>query len=155
MHTKIFWHRLAESLRLKPQRMVGTTSYRNDMYRLPHWNSPREEWILQGFTIGKVHSSYVGSLGQVLIFYSRATVPEWILEKKIMEDCSLRASRVCHSSSSSISPTLLEFLHRLQVHLAAVLCTFSTCAVWVYGRDAKQMLHTPAEGEPMVFWWTF
>ena len=44
----------------------------------------------------------------------------------------LRRTALCrdvHSSLSSIQPTLLESLHLLQVHLAAVLCTFSTLAV--------------------------
>ena len=42
-------------------------------------------------------------------------------------------SRDGHSSSSSMSPTLLVFLHPLQVHLAAVLCTFSTCLSFMIG----------------------
>ena len=68
---------------------------------------------------------------------SRDTVPEWILYKKVKEDCSLRATRDGHSSSSSMSPTLLVFLHRLQVHLSAVLCTFSICAIWVSWQECQ------------------
>ena len=47
----------------------------------------------------------------------------------------LRKTALCGSPGmatqvrQSISPTLLVFLHLLQVHLAAVLCTFSTCPI--------------------------
>ena len=58
-------------------------------------------------------------------------IPRWILWKKSREDWSLWASRVAHCSSSSILPTLLVLRHLLQVQLAAVLCTLSTCWIWV------------------------
>ena len=53
-------------------------------------------------------------------------VPQWILWKETREDWFLWASRVGHCSSSSISSTLLELRHLLQVQRDAVLCTFST-----------------------------
>ena len=45
---------------------------------------------------------------------------------------SLRASRDGHSSSSSISPTLLVFRHLLQVQRAAVLWNFSIWLIWSF-----------------------
>ena len=56
-----------------------------------------------------------------------------------MEDFTLRSSREGQSSSSNISSTLLLFLHRLQVHLASVLCPLSTLSVMsqCHYRDTK------------------
>ena len=53
--------------------------------------------------------------------FSIDTAPECILWKRSREDRSLRASRDGHSSSSSISLTLLVFRHLLQVQRAVVL----------------------------------
>ena len=58
-------------------------------------------------------------------------IPQWILWKKSREDWSLCASRVGHCSLSSISPTLQVLRHPLQVQRVAVLCSFSTCWIWV------------------------
>ena len=43
------------------------------------------------------------------LFFSIATVSEWILWKKAKEACSRRSSTVGHSSSLSMSPTLLHY----------------------------------------------
>ena len=64
-------------------------------------------------------SNFVPRPGTYL--FSRNTVPGRILLKMLKEDCSLRASRDGHIRSSSMSPTLLVFLNRMQVHLAVVL----------------------------------
>ena len=46
-------------------------------------------------------------------------------------------SRDGHSSSFSMSPALLVLLHRLQVHIAAVLCTSLPVESEVCDRDSK------------------
>ena len=43
---------------------------------------------------------------------------------EVKEDFTLRSSRDGHLSSSCIPPTLFLYLHRLQVHLTVVFCTF-------------------------------
>ena len=70
--------------------------------------------------------------GVIYLSYSIETAPQWILWKRSKEDWSLRASRDGHSSSSSISPTLLVFCHLLQVQRAAVLWTFSIWLIWSF-----------------------
>ena len=62
---------------------------------------------------------------------SKDIIPQWILWKKGRRDWSIRASRVGHCRSLSISPTLLVLRHLLGVQRVAVLCTFSTCWIWV------------------------
>ena len=64
--------------------------------------------------------------------FSIDTAPQWILRKRSKEDWSLRASRDGHSSSSSISPTLLVFRHLLQVQRSAVLWTLSIWLIWSF-----------------------
>ena len=68
--------------------------------------------------------------GVIYLSFSIDTAPQWILWKRSKEDWSLLASRDGHSSSSSISPTLLVFRHLLQVQRAAVLWTFSIWLIW-------------------------
>ena len=70
--------------------------------------------------------------GVIYLSFSIDTAPQWILWKRSKEDRSLRASRDGHSSSSSISPTLLMFRHLLQVQRAAVLWTFSIWSIWSF-----------------------
>ena len=84
-------------------------------------------------------SSYVLGRVQVLIFHKRHSTGVNLVERseKVKEDCSLRATRDGHSSSSSISPTLLVFLYHLQVHLAAVFCTPPPVQSEFHDRDAK------------------
>ena len=66
--------------------------------------------------------------GVIYLSFSIDTATQWILWKRSKEDWSVRGSRDGHSSSSSISPTLLVFFHLLQVQQAAVLWTFS---IWL------------------------
>ena len=105
----------------------------------PLWNSSGKNWVLQGITVCLV-STISGTVwcpgrfqtvsrGQVLVFFYR---PKCIAWKRRREDRSLRASRDGHSSSSSISLTLLVFRHLLQVQRAAVLWTFPTWLIWSF-----------------------
>ena len=122
--------------------LCGLGIHRRRGKTIPLRNSSREERILQGITIGLVPTTLcvvyfrcpcLGCScrrGQVSIFINRH-IPECILQKKVKEDCSQQASRDGLSSSLSMSPTLLLFLHRQQVHRAALLCTLSTCWIWV------------------------
>ena len=70
--------------------------------------------------------------GVIYLSFSINTALQWILWKRNKKDWSLRASRDGHSSSSSITPTLLVFRHLLQVHRAAVLWTFSIWLFWSF-----------------------
>ena len=70
--------------------------------------------------------------GAMYLSFSMDTAPECILWKRSREDRSLRASRDGHSSSWSISPTLLVFRLLLQVQRVAVLWTFSTWLIWSF-----------------------
>ena len=100
----------------------------------------RGKWVLQGITVCLV-SKILGTVwcpGRIqtvsrgICPFSIDTAQEWILWKRSREDRSLRASRDGHSSSSSISLTLLVFRHLLQVQRAAVLWTFSTWLIWSF-----------------------
>ena len=66
-----------------------------------------------------------------VFFVVKNTVPKYVLKKKVKGDRCLWDSRDGHSSSSSISSTLLVFRHRLKVHpyVTVVLYTFSTIKV--------------------------
>ena len=75
--------------------------------------------------------------GVIYLYFSIDTAPQWILWKRSKEDWSLRASRDSHSSSSSISPTLLMFHHLLQVQWAVVLWTFSIWLIWSFERGLQ------------------
>ena len=70
--------------------------------------------------------------GVIYLSFSINTAPQWILWKRNKEDSSLRASRDGHSSSSSITLTLLVFCHLLQVQRAALLWTFSIWLFWSF-----------------------
>ena len=102
---------------------------------IPLWNSPGKKELLRA-SLYVCYLQYWALCDDLVDFklwagvrflsFSIDTAPECILWKRSREDRSLRASRDGHSSSSSISPTLLVFRHLLQVQRAAVLWTFST-----------------------------
>ena len=108
---------------------------------IPLWNSSGNKWIIQSITVCLV-STILGTVWCLVDFklwagvrnlsFSIDTAPESILWKRSREDRSLWASRDGHSSSSSISLTLLVFRHLLQVQRAAVLWTFSTWLIWSF-----------------------
>ena len=111
------------------------------------WGVPEGEktiplWrVLQGITVCLV-STILGTVwwpgrfqtvsrGQVLVFFYRHSTRMYLMEEKQVHR-SLRASRDGHSSSSSISPTLLVFRHLLKVQRAAVLWNFSIWLNWSF-----------------------
>ena len=89
-------------------------------------------WYLQYWALCDDLVDFKLRAGVRYLSFSIDTAPECILWKRSREDRSLRASRDGHSSSSSISPTLLVLRHLLQVQRAAVLWTFSTWLIWSF-----------------------
>ena len=63
----------------------------------------------------------------------------FFFKKLTRKDCSLWASR----RWPNMSPTLLVFLHRLQVHLAAVLCPGSSAVHLIYPLNLKFVIGIP------------
>ena len=74
-------------------------------------------WYLQYWALCDDLVDFKLRAGVRYLSFSIDTAPECILWKRSREDWSLRASRDGHSSSSSISPTLLVLRHLLQVQL--------------------------------------
>ena len=89
-------------------------------------------WYLQYWALCDDLVDFKLRAGVRYLSFSIDTAPECILWKRSREDWSLRASRDGHSSSSSISPTLLVLRHLLQVQRAAVLWTFSIWLIWSF-----------------------
>ena len=72
-------------------------------------------WYLQYWALSDALVDFKLWAGVLYLSFAIDTAPKCILWKRSKEDRSLRASRDGHSSSSSISPTLLVFPHLLQV----------------------------------------
>ena len=139
-NTKNFWLNVCLNKEW-PKLLCGLGICHRRRHTIPMWNSSGEKeffraslyvWCLRYWALCDDLVVFKLWPGVIYLSFSIDTAPQWILWKRSKEDWSLRASRDGHSSSASISPTLLVVRHLLQVQQAAVLWTFSIWLIWSF-----------------------
>ena len=136
-HKKSFW---LSHLNECPEILCGLSCDHRWSQTIPMRNSPWEKGILQGITISLGPAilwvvwwpgrSCTLRRGQVLVFIYRHSPTMNLVEEK-QRGLIPPGLQSWPLQLIEHSPTLLVLRHLLLVQRAAVLCTFSTCWIWV------------------------